>query len=386
VRKILFKSNRDLLYELQRVRAALVLTDGLPSELQGYREWLLLICDSLTEAIEENFERLSAGEDSILVDILSETNVIARQLNFLNSTFIDPVLRTKNSDLLALRILSWLHSSHSVTKDTPFAVSGGMFACLPFRGMPTIYFTPCSAHSQLLYLPLLFHEFGHVLYAFHKTEMDALVKELQQKIATYLQPTVSRNDRYSQEAARKRDEIAVTWFEWTQELFCDAVGLSIGGPAFLHAFSMCFRILGREEFHLPQESLVYRTHPVSWIRIKVLARRAEEMGYSDLAAELCESWSEIASCFKITEEYYGFFNDSFLPMVDETINDMLVEAQPLDFRAAAADGASPIKLFNQTWDEFLRDNEDFIAWENGSVREFLAATKPRRLASVREAL
>ena len=248
MRDILIRSNQDLLYELEMVRNALASKDGLPPELDGYKEWLIHNCDFLTGAVEEIFEILSTADDSILGDLFSQTNVIARHLNFLNSTFVNPVLRTKDTDLMALRVLSWLHSSHPSTKDTFFAVCGGMFACLPFRGLPTIYFAPCSAHSQLLYLPLLFHEFGHVLYAIHKAEMDSLVKELQKKIAASLQPTVIRNDRYLQDATRRLDEIVVTWFDWTQELFCDAVGLLIGGPAFLHAFSMCWRKLGRRNF------------------------------------------------------------------------------------------------------------------------------------------
>lgn len=384
MRDILVSSNQDLLYELEMVRNALASKDGLPPELNGYREWLIQNCDFLTGAIKEIFDILSTADDSILVDLFSQTNVIARHLNFLNSTFVNPVLRTKDTDLMALRVLSWLHSSHQSTKDTFFAVSGGMFACLPFPGWPTVYFAPCSAHSQLLYLPLLLHEFGHLLYAVHRAEMDALVKELQQKIAASLQPTVIRNDKYSQDATRRRDEIVVTWFDWTQELFCDAVGLSIGGPAFLHAFSMCCRKLGREEFHLPQESLVFRTHPVSWIRIKVLALRAEEMGYSDIAAELRETWAEIASCFNITEEYFGFFSDNFLAMINGTIDDMLVEAEPLDLRTAAADGNSPVWLFNQAWDRFLCNTADFSAWEDNAVKEFLAGSESRRMTPVAE--
>ena len=55
---------------------------------------------------------------------------------------------------------------------------------------PLIYMMPPSAQQGLLYLPLFFHEFGHLLYACHKPEMDALVRELQENLAELLEPAV----------------------------------------------------------------------------------------------------------------------------------------------------------------------------------------------------
>ncbi|HMO79573.1 MAG TPA: hypothetical protein PKD24_02160 [Pyrinomonadaceae bacterium] len=373
MRTIIAQNNLDFRNEVEKIRREIDYDQHLPRELEPYRDWLVSVCGSILDAIETNFENLAKPDDSILIDIVSDTNIIARNVTILNSRYIVPVLRSKRSDLPALRLVSWLHESHRATRDNPFAISAGMFACLPYPGMPTIYFFPSSAHGQILYLPLLFHEFGHVLYAFHKVEMEALVKELQQKIAIRLQPSVVRNDRFSLEANRKLDKIAITWFEWTQELFCDAVGLKIGGPSFIHAFSMYCRMLGHEEFHVPEESLAFRVHPVSWIRVKLLASRADAMGFPKLAAELLEAWSDIAACSKITEEYFGFFSDAFLPIVNATIDDMLVESNPLGFDDA--NGMTlPVSLLNRAWETFLNDPTAFSEWENAAIDELLGIT------------
>lgn len=373
MRKILAQNNLDFRNEVEKIRNEITSGPHLMPEIERYREWLITVCDSMLDAIETNFENLSKPDDSILIDIVSDTNIIARQVTILNSRYIVPVLRSKRSDLPALRILSWLHESHRATCDNPFALSAGMFACLPYPGMPTIYFFPSSAHGQILYLPLLFHEFGHVLYAFHKAEMEALVKELQNKIAFLLRPSVVRNDRFSLEANRKLDKIAITWFEWSQELFCDAVGLTIGGPSFIHSFSMYCRMLGREEFHVPEESLAFRVHPVSWIRVKLLASRADAMGFPKLATELLEAWSDIAACSKITEEYFGFFSDAFLPIVNATIDDMLIETNPIGFNDVDQ-ATSPVSLLNKAWDTFQSDPAAFNEWENAAIDELLGIT------------
>ena len=132
-------------------------------------------------------------------------------------------------------------------------------------------------------------------------------------------------------------------------------------------------MLGREEFHVPEESLAFRVHPVTWIRVRLLASRAEVMGFPKLAAELLQAWSDIAACSKITEEYFGFFSDEFLPMVNATIDDMLIETNPLRFDDA--DGTtSPVSLLNRAWDTFLNDPAAFNEWENAAIDELLGIT------------
>src|SRR3712207_2175183 len=104
--------------------------------------------------------------------------------------------------------------------------------------------------------------------------MDDLVAELQREIANLLTPTSSRNDRFASEQAHRRQLIVHTWYSWTQEIFCDAVGFIIGGPAFLHAFSSYLSSMSPMDFfHDPIASPV-STHPVTWLRVQLLAKRA----------------------------------------------------------------------------------------------------------------
>lgn len=77
---------------------------------------------------------------------------------------------------------------------------------------------PPSAQRRLLYLPLFFHEFGHLLYACHKPEMDSLVRYLQQTISQYLEPSAQRDDLHSKREQEWRSLIVETWFEWTHEI------------------------------------------------------------------------------------------------------------------------------------------------------------------------
>lgn len=379
MRQLLEQNNLDLINELEKIEFSLHQKEPyLLPQLNDFYSWLLGNCKNLKDQINDNLVDLSKNQDSILVDILSNTNVATRSLHELNRVFLNPILRMSVSDKLCVKLIDWLHEIHPKTKSQLFAISDGSFASLPYPPMPTIYFIPPSSQERLLYLPLLFHEFGHLLYALHKDEMNCLVKELQEDIAQILEPSVYRNDNYSSEENKWRKIVSEIWYEWTQEIFCDAVGLTIGGPAYLNSFSMHLRMLGREEFQISKEYLAKREHPVTWIRIKILANRAKDMGLEKIATELEYSWLKIAEHLEITEDYFGFFTQDFITIIQEKIDDMLIETDPCSYEKPEIEESqqdiekmSPIKLLNLAWDKFYTDQSNYNLWENNAIQKWL---------------
>lgn len=379
MRRLLEQNNYDLLNEIEKIELSLKQKEAiLLPELKDFYRWFLSICAGLRKQVNENLADISKNQENILINVLSQTNSVAFSLRKLNRFFLNPILRVSDNDRLCLKLLHWLYKVHPQTAGHLFVMSDGAFASLPYPPLPTVYFVPPSAQERLLYLSLIFHEFGHLLYAFHKDEMDALVKELQIEIARRLEPSVCRNDKYSSEENQWRKIISEIWYEWAQEIFCDAVGLAIGGPAFLHAFSMSFRMLGREEFQIPKESLAKREHPVTWIRIKILTDRARTLGLLDVAKELEASWSEIAGNLKIAGDYFGFYSSDFLSVIQQKIDDMLVEANArqyleseIDADDEASDNGQPVKLLNSAWRRFYANPTDYNVWENDAIRSWL---------------
>lgn len=352
-------------------------------ELQPFNEWVISFCDHLHSSALQNVADLNLGRDSILPDILSNTQVLTRSVRLFNQRLVGPVLRARDSDRLCLKVLRWIHSTHSRTQHIPMALSDGDFASWPQVNWPTIYFMPPSAQHRLLYLPLFFHEFGHLLYACHEPEMDELVKALQKVIAMHLEPSAQRDDRYSQSEAKMRSVIVETWYEWAHELFCDTVGFQMAGPAFAYSFSMYFRVLMRDQYHIRPDELEHREHPVTWLRIKLLADRARRLGFEADGNVLEETWGKIAATMVVVEDYYGFYTDQFLPAIQQTIDDMIVEATPRAFETREVSAAellridstttpaSPVQLLNHAWRKFLVDEDGYTAWEKQAIEALL---------------
>jgi len=376
MRTILRESNLDLLGEVERLIAALTDTPVVP-ELAVYRDHVVQACADIREQVRHNLHDLKLGRDDILPEeILSETQRLARDLRLYNRRFAGPALRGLESDRLSLRVIGWLHAVHKETADIPAAVSTEEFGIWPAPPHPVVYFMPASAQQGLLYQPLFFHEFGHLLYACHEPEMDSLVQDLQVQIAELLEPLSHRNDDYAQAEVRQRAIIVLTWYKWAQELFCDAVGLAIGGPAFIHAFNHYLRISPRTEYRCPPDELGLRPHPVTWLRARLLARRARELGCGATAGAVELQWALIAATLGVTEDYYGFYEEEFLPLVWQTLDDMLVEAEPYRFTKQDLGEEewppdfTPVHLMNRAWRQFKDSPDEYHSWERRSVAVF----------------
>lgn len=384
MRALLRRSNQALLGEVDKLESALSSASVLP-ELSAYDKWIGEVCAHVREQGFQNLQDLDRGRDEILPDVLSETQRLAGWFRLYNERLVGPLLRSLPSDRLCLRVIAWLHSSHPEVQHVPAALSDGSFGVWPDPRLPIVYFMPSSRQLGLLYLPLLFHQFGHLLYTCHKPEMDDLVRELQERIEDLLTPISQRDDAQARERAKLRKAIVETWYEWAQELFCDAVGFTIGGPCFIHAFSTYFQMGGRSVFHLPPEDLEMSSHPVTWLRIRLLTDRVRKAGLFTESDDLKTEWDNIAKMVGVSEDYYGFYGAEFLPHVRQTLDDMLVETSPyhyIDSDLSSSkwdpDRSSPVHLVNRAWSVFLDDPEEYDRWERRVINAFLAATTSSR--------
>lgn len=381
MREILKSNNNDLLREIRLSRSQLH-RKHLPNELSLYKSWLDGYLDHLEKLISENFYYLSLNEDAIIPEILDKTQSITRDLRVLSSRFIPPIVRLNNTDTFCLKLLSWLHDSHEQSKGKPFAVSDGVFSIYASKEIPLIYFLPTSSQQSLLHTPLFFHEFGHFLYAFHKQEMDDLVKGLQVELEEYLIIPFQQNDSKHSKEKEKAASIIETWFDWTQELFCDAVGLHIGGASYLHAFSHYLRMIGRGSFYMPEKDLNRSSHPISWLRVMFLAERAIRHGLEAEGNDIQNDWNKIASVLGESGNYHGYYKDQYKKPIIETLDNMIVEANPIhfskynhstnDFDVALNNF---IQLVNIAWSKYKSDVNSYSGWEQSVLQHYSVASE-----------
>jgi hypothetical protein len=217
-----------------------------------------------------------------------------------------------------------------------------------------------------------------VLYCAHQQELDNLIRDFQNEITELLTPKSVRDDLWTDKETQKRNRIVEIWYNWMVEIFCDVVGYTIGGPSFLNAFSVYFRLRGRCEFHMPEEDLWKSEHPISILRMRLITERAKNQG-SPIEAEAVEKdWEKIADVLGVREDHCGFLNQDFYAPIQRTVTDMVVEASPYKFSEEDTSekewnptSSTPVHLLNRAWSVFSRDPQDYSTWEQSAIRDLL---------------
>ncbi|AYL94270.1 hypothetical protein [Mucilaginibacter celer] len=373
MKRILTHSISDFSRELDAT-IAIVSAKSVPAELGLFQSWLSLYYTEIRAELQRLAFLTDLEEESIYVDIFNEFSSLQQTFRVLDSRYLPGLYRTHRNDALTLKLLHWLHSAHAQTAQKPFFVLDGDFAIFPTVDFPVSYYLPVAAQQSLLYLPLFFHELGHYLYQHHRAEMDDLVREFQKKLNGYLMPVVRKNDDDYEADAKQARQMVETWYDWLQELFCDAVGIEIGGATYARAFSFYLRMQGRSAFYRPEKDLFNSSHPVTRLRILFIVRRCRELGLNQEADELEKEWKTIAAVLDAPEDYYGFYENKWENDVANALDDMMTEADPIKFTDYKADPSSWIGLIHQAWQQFELDPVNYKDWESQAVSNIINAT------------
>lgn len=370
---ILSNSNKDLLREVG-ITIKLVSEKAVPHELTPYKEWLIAFLEEIQDSVKHNIFLLSLNDNDISGEVYNNTTEATRYIRLVNSKFFPPLYRHNSHDVVALKVLDWLHKQHQQTKNKAFIITDGSFGVFPEKQLPLTYFLPTSSQHSLLHFPLFFHEIGHFLYEYHRQEMDDLVSHFQLKLEEELRLPYYQNDEKFRAEMEKALLIIETWYEWIQEFFCDAVGLTIGGASYIYAFSYYLRMGGRNAFYVPEKELARRSHPVSWLRIKFLINRARKLGLVAECDILETEWSDISTLLGIREDYFGYYTGDYEELIIETIDNMLTEASPISFVDFQNSSEEIIKdnyihLLNLAWKKFKTDQDAYYDWEASIITQ-----------------
>lgn len=378
LRQLLFRQNQNLKREISAILQLATRSD-LTTALQPFADEVALTLEAFLRRVQQNLVHLAINNDAILENVLSLTQQISYRVRLMSEHLIIPLARPSNMDRLCLQIIQWMHQSHALTMQCPAAFANGQVSVLPLKDTPLYYF-PYIDQNHLLYLPLFFHEFGHELYALHKPELDDLVLELRRDIAEILIPASQRNDKHSEQQAAKRRRIVNVWYDWMQEFFCDAVGLIMGGPSFLQAFSEFMSPLQQVDFYRNPDYLI-EDHPVTLLRIRFLCARARKLGYIDAASSIESAWTHVAEVSDIQEDYHGFYDSLLERVVYECLENMLTETSPRPCLPEEANDNhwdsthdSPVRLLNCAWHVFQANPDEYSIWELNKIDNFLSTS------------
>lgn len=121
------------------------------------------------------------------------------------------------------------------------------------------------------------------------------------------------------------------------------------------------------------------SHPVSWLRVQLLAKRAEAAGLVALSERIRKTWSETANALNIEEDYYGMYDEILEQDVVQIIDDMIIECNPRSYSetelATTSSNilTSPVRVLNKAWEVYETKPEVYSEWEKQIIEQYLVA-------------
>jgi hypothetical protein len=147
----------------------------------------------------------------------------------------------------------------------------------------------------------------------------------------------------------------------------------MGGPAYGYAFSNYLMRLDRGDFVL---DVACCSHPITWLRIRLLVNRARKLAYVEMADEVEAHWAQVADSLGVIDDFLGYFEDSWQQCIEGKLDDMLTETSPRPCQPNEATperewqfGDTPVLLLNRAWIIARREPATFINWECNAIKQ-----------------
>jgi hypothetical protein len=126
---------------------------------------------------------------------------------------------------------------------------------------------------------------------------------------------------------------------------------------------------------------VNTTFPVSWIRIKFLVDQARKMGLIKEADLIEGEWQKMALLMNMTPIYHGYYAASYDNLIDEALDSMLEEANPVKYAdyAPLTKDYIPckdnfIQLMTEAWRIKENNQEEYETWKKKILEAFTNMT------------
>ena len=148
-------------------------------------------------------------------------------------------------------------------------------------------------------------------------------------------------------------------------MFCDVVGLKIGGRAYLKTFSHYLRMRGRDQFYLDSKNLSLSLHPTSWLRVHFLEIQARSIRLEEEAKIIVNEWNKIAEVLGLQEEHHGYYHSSFSGIIQETLAAMFAQIKLFSLEN------NVVELTNIAWEKYSTTIDKYGRWEENSITQIL---------------
>lgn len=239
-----------------------------------------------------------------------------------------------------------------------------------YWALPTydIIAVPTGEERNLLNLPDLYHEMGHLIYNQYEAYLKGAVEK---NIHTYYDDEINRvhSEQRDPKLIPFYKEKEARWINgWIMEFTCDFIATYLVGPAYAWTnLKLTTLSSGKDRVYKDSPS-----HPSDEARMRGIFFMLEQMDHSAEVVQLKNSWQEFlkATSNPVPPNYKYIFPHQ---IVEELANNVLVGCQTIDltmYNEQVKKFGNPIsKILNDAWHELFNKPTGFKQWEEERIKE-----------------
>jgi len=239
-----------------------------------------------------------------------------------------------------------------------------------YWALPTydIIAVPTGEERNLLNLPDIYHETGHLIYNQYESYLKGKIEEL---ISQYYQAEIQRvvdEDRDPYLITFFRDKSAKWVSGWVMEFTCDFIATYLVGPAYA-CTNLKLAILSSSKDRIYADS---PSHPSDESRMRGIFFVLSLMGHDDELVQIKEYWNEFLAVTKnlIPANYHFIFPQR---LIEQLSRNVLEGCKAIDLRVygdQVKEFENPIsKILNDAWQELFDNPVNFANWEQDRINE-----------------
>lgn len=227
---------------------------------------------------------------------------------------------------------------------------------------------PTGEEKNLLNLPDLFHEMGHLIYNQYQLYLKGTIERTLTKFYAAESQRVLNEQRSPVLISFFRESLTNWKSSWIMEFCCDLIATYLIGPAFAWTnLKLTTQSSGYNTIYVPSAN-----HPSDEARMRAISCMLGKMGHTREQQHLEEVWSEfLTATNNEIPANYGTMYPQYI--IEELVDNVFNGCRLIDLRIygdQVAQFNNPVsKIINDAWNKALTDPGDFKVWESAAIEE-----------------
>jgi hypothetical protein len=325
-------------------------TRGIMREIQGHRSNLAVLKNALDHRLLDapTVERQVRG-------FVRAYHDLRRRLDEIEDFFAGHLTRFNSDDARLTLISAALWHESGLPASPPVVVASSSNYFLSVAPLEII-FAPPSGADDILVLPDLYHEFGHILHQLGRINLFG--RRFERALAAYEEELLAQRRRHYRPLDPDLiEQISRLWaLHWAEEVACDTLAALVLGPSY--GWCNLLLCLRHPEIYLITD------HPADAARTQHIFRVLKHSGWVEEAEGMQKRWEQYARSIQHPRgiNYHDYHTDQLFVAVMEDVEEA---AKGLATVSTAQDTICGV--LNEAWTEFLVDPANFIRWKERAV-------------------